>query len=303
MIKEKFLADGELDFTVNKLKMAYEHEEVATNSATPLTYSDTPFYCTVNTTTGEALGPVRGRYTVMQNDVLLDSILDKLEPGSYDLNRSRCGHFNGGKKVFFFIRLLKNISVKSGTIDDDVDLYLYALSSHDGSQRLVYGISTMMHSCSNMFATLMADKDNNHVVKHTKSIEKQNGGFINELIQRNTDGLFNLFTIMSNNQPTEEFAAKIMDVVAKIEGKKRVVKSVLAKRELLRDSITDEYERKGRSYYGLFNGLTHYLTHKHYEHTTWSADYELLVGNSGAYTKKALQMIIKEMKATGVSMN
>tara|TARA_R110002096_G_scaffold272843_7_gene466607 strand:+ start:200 stop:1099 length:900 start_codon:yes stop_codon:yes gene_type:complete len=296
-LKERFLADGELNFKVSKVKM-HTYNVVHNDD-----YNETPFYAVVNDTTGEALGPVRGRYTVMQNDALLNSILDKLEPGSYDLSRSRCGHFNNGKKVFFFIKLLKNMSVNSGTINDDVDLFLYALSSHDGSQRLVYGISTMMHSCSNMFATLMADKDNNHVVKHTKKIEEQNGGFINELIKRNTDGLFNLFTIMSNNRPSDEFMYKIIDIVAKVEGKKRVVKNVLDKRKLLKESIDYEYASKGTSYYGLFNGLTHYLTHKHHEHTTWSSDYELLIGNSGAYTKKALQMIIKDMKETGVSMN
>ena len=57
----EFLANGELDFTVSKQKM---HKK-----ASNLTdYDETPFYTTVNDATGEALGPVRGRYTVLQND-------------------------------------------------------------------------------------------------------------------------------------------------------------------------------------------------------------------------------------------
>ena len=183
---------------------------------------NTPFFCTVNDKTTEALGPVRSRYTVLQNADLLDNILNKLEPDTYDLSESKCGMFSGGRKIYFFIKL------KSGIVmgEDGLDVYLYALSSHDGSQRLVYGISTKTHSCSNMFATLMADKDNNYVVKHTAKIEKDNKLFINDLIDRNLIGIKNLFTIMRAHAPTETFRDKFLNIVASTKGKKKIVQVV-----------------------------------------------------------------------------
>jgi hypothetical protein len=291
MTKEELLTSGGLDFTVSKKKMLYESVDEST--------FNTPFFCTVNNKTKEALGPVRSRYTVLQNADLLDNILDKLEPNTYDLSESQCGMFGGGKKIYFFIKL------KSGIVigEDGLDVYLYALSSHDGSQRLVYGISTKTHSCSNMFATLMADKDNNYVVKHTAKIEKDNKMFINDLIDRNLIGIKNLFTIMREHTPTPTFHNRFLDIVAKTEGKKKIVQSVKDKRNEFSKSIALERENKGNSYYGLFNGLTHYLTHKHSNFTNWSPEYELLVGNSNAYTKDALKLIIAEMREQGISLN
>lgn len=291
MTKEQLLTSGELDFTVSKKKMLYESVDEST--------FNTPFFCTVNDTTKEALGPVRSRYTVLQNADLLDNILDKLEPNTYDLSQSQCGMFGGGKKIYFFIKINSNIVIG----DDHLDVYLYALSSHDGSQRLVYGISTKTHSCSNMFATLMADKDNNYVVKHTAKIEKDNKLFINDLIERNLIGIKNLFTIMREHTPTSEFRGRFKDIVAKTEGKKKVIQAVKDKRRALDESITEEFASKGGSYYGLFNGLTHYLTHKHGEFSNWTHKYELLVGNSNAYTKDALKLIIAEMREQGISLN
>ena len=292
MTKEEFLANGELDFTVSKQKMYKEASNLTD-------YDETPFYTTVNDATGEALGPVRGRYTVLQNDELLKTILDKLEPSSYELDESRCGAFGGGKKIFFFIKLNKLLSIGA----DQADVYLYALSSHDGSQRLVYGISTRMHSCDNMFGILMSNKDNNYVVKHTKKIQDQDSSFMNEMIDRNTNGLVSLFNIMRNYEATPAVIESFLNIVGAIEGKKRVATILKDKRKELQESIDSEMLDKGPTYYGLFNGLTHYLTHKHKEYTNWSSDYEMLIGNSNDFSKKGLSLIVADMNACGINLN
>lgn len=106
MNKEEFLASGKLDFTVSKRKMAYINTlgtETYTDNNNHLTFvgetKDTPFYCTVNDKTGNALGPVRSKYTIIQNRTLLDKILDNVK--SYNLEKSKCGMFDGGKKYSF----------------------------------------------------------------------------------------------------------------------------------------------------------------------------------------------------------
>ena len=265
MTKQEYLAIGELDFTVSKQKMFYENEE-------SLTFEDTPFFATVN---------------------------DKLEPGSYDLEKSKCGMFNGGKKIYFFIRLNKGLTIGS----DQADVYLYALSSHDGSQRLVYGISTRMHSCSNMFGILMSSKDNNYVVKHTRKIQEQDSTFMNEMIDRNTNGLVSLFNVMRNNEAPLDFREHFLNIVGEIDGKKRVSTVLKDRRKDLLESIESEMQDKGPTYYGLFNGLTHYLTHKHREYTNWSPEYEMLVGNSNDFVKKGLSQIVRNMQSNNISLN
>ncbi len=158
MNRQEFLVSGKLDFTVSKQTM-YTQSDITD-------YKETPFFATVNNTTGEALGPVRNAYTVKQNSELLDVVLNKIGEGKYNLNESKCGVFNHGRKVYFFIKTTH----QSDWGQEKADTYVYALSSHDGSQKLVFGVCNQIHSCSNMFGTLMNDKDKNHIIKHTKSI-------------------------------------------------------------------------------------------------------------------------------------
>ena len=285
MTKEQLLIEGGLDFTVSKQKSFVKDTN---RPYADDVFIETPYYCTVNNKTAEVLGPVRSRYTVLQNKDLLDGILDRLKPDTYDLTRSTCGMFQGGKKIYFFIKLKNNVNIPFA--NDVMDLYLYALSSHDGSQRLVYGISTRMHSCHNMFSLLMADIHNNYTVKHTARIESgQAMEHMNGLIERNTQGLLNMFNAMHNVDYDNEFENKFVDIVGKIG--KRPDERTIKKRKDLFESISTEVATKGRNLYGLFNGLTHYITHKHRENTNWSSEYEQLVGNSNAYVKKALTMI------------
>jgi len=291
MNANEFLIHHGLDFNVSKVPL-HTYDVLY-----PDDYNETRFFATVNDDTGKALGMVKSRYTVLQNNVLLDSILNKLRPDSYNLDESSCGTFNGGRKIYFFIKLNKEIEMNIGNNIDDMSIYLYALSSHDGSQRLVYGVTTKMHSCANMFATLMADKDNNFVVKHTKHINDVNDKMINSLIDRNIAGIKNLFTIMAEHQPNEKFIGSIKDIVAKTDGKKKIIQSVKDKRDDLSKSIEHEMMSKGQTFYGLFNGLTHYLTHKHNDYTNWSDKYELLTGNTNSYTKTAMQLIVKELRS------
>tara|TARA_R100000951_G_scaffold38958_2_gene32861 strand:+ start:112 stop:984 length:873 start_codon:yes stop_codon:yes gene_type:complete len=290
MNKEEFLKHGGLDFTVSKKKMSYIDDG----------FYDTPFYCTVNDKTTAALGPVRSRYTVVQNTDLLDLVLDKLVDGSYDLSTSRCGQFAGGKKIYFFIRLNDIETFDGAVFSDQITKYLYALSSHDGSQKLVFGISTKMHSCSNMFSILMSNKDNMHVVKHTKQIENINSEKINEMITRNMTGLKKLYTKLNEHTPSQELIERTADIIASSKLKSIPIKTAERRKELM-ECIEMEMDSKGNTHFGLFNGVTNYLTHRY--KTNWSSDYEMLTGNSNKYSNKALNLLVKDLVDNGVILN
>ena len=256
MNKAEFLASGKLDFTVSKRKMAYMN----TLSTEP--YKETPFYCTVNDKTGNGLGPVRSKYTIIQNRTLLDKILDNVT--SYNLEKSKCGMFDGGKRIFFFI-YLENQDNEFG--DDKIDYYLYALSSHDGSQRVVLGITTRMHSCSNMFATLMSNKDNNFILKHTAGLNNIDNKSISFLVFKNIQGIKSMYIKMEqtilpvDEQERKNVVEEFVDLFYSIKNRERVKKVIYDNRKRLEHSITLECDSKGANYYGLFNGLTHYTTH------------------------------------------
>ena len=111
---------------------------------------------------------------------------------------------------------------------------------------------------------------------------------MNGLIERNTQGLLNMFNAMHNVDYDNEFENKFVDIVGKIG--KRPDERTIKKRKDLFESISTEVATKGRNLYGLFNGLTHYITHKHKENTSWSSEYEQLVGNSMHMLRKLIMI-------------
>ena len=287
MTKQEFLTNGKLDFTVSKKTMHLYDTKHADD------YNETPFYATVNDLTGEALGSVRGAYTVKQNNDLLDLVLDKIGEDNYDLEDSKCGTFDKGRKVYMFIKY-KKMTTDWG--QEPADCYVYALSSHDGSQRLTFGVANQIHSCSNMFGLLMQDKDKNHIMKHTKQIDNKSiSNSLEELIEANLKGVSSLMKTMQRNNIsyTDSFVSDIMDLVADDKLKVKTAKWYV-RRKKIEDAIADEMDAKGHTYYGLFNGVTNYLTHQ--------ADLDLvsnLTGKGNAISSKSLQMIVKTMRETG----
>ena len=292
MNRQEFLANGKLNFTVSKQKMYTEASNLTD-------YEETQFYATIRNDTKVSLGCVTDRYVVKQNNDLLDIILDKIGDEQYDLEQSKCGQFKGGKKIFFFIKIDKKVDFGQ----EMADTYVYAVSSHDGSARLAFGITTKLHSCSNMFGLLMADKENQHIIKHTKRMEGiTEHNKLDELIQQNTSGLSVVMKRLGTARPSENFVLDILNLIGKVDGK-RVMQETVAKRELLSSSITSEMEEKGNSYYGLFNGVTHYLTHKVKESNTdeW---YDFNLNGKGSdIVSKALKLSVSQMKKDGLWLN
>ena len=286
MNRQDFLESGKLDFTVSKQKMYTITEDQTAN--------ETPFFATVNNTTGEALGPVRSAYTVKQNHELLDVVLNKIGEGKYDLEESKCGVFNHGRKVYFFIKTTH----QADWGQEKADTYVYALSSHDGSQKLVFGVCNQIHSCANMFGVLMNDKDKNHIIKHTKSISDiEESNTLDEMIRNNITGIANLMKTMQRHEIliSDEIVGDVMDLVANSKNKRKTA-IYHERRELLSNSIVGEFREKGHTYYGLFNGITHYLTHSN---KSEDSVMDNIAGKASEVSKDAVQLIIKHMKDRG----
>ena len=288
MTRQEFLHNGGLDFTVEKVPV-HTYDVLHADD-----YNKTPFYATVNVNSGEALGTVKSKYTVKQNNELLDYILEKIGDGNYDLAESKCGHFNHGRKVYFYIKT----TYKADWGQELADTFVYGLSSHDGSQKLVFGVCNKIHSCSNMFGVLMNDKDKAHIVKHTKAISSIEGSnTLEDMINSNIRGISNLMKKMQGHRLSMEspIVSGVMDIVADSKGK-ALRTPYYTRRKLVEESVLSEMQSKGNTYYGLFNGMTHYITHN------MESDDNVMnsiVGKGSEISKKVVQKIVKHMKETG----
>jgi hypothetical protein len=288
MNRIEFLEKWELDFLVEKQKSFVK------DTSRPYAddcYIETPFYVTVNTKSNTPLGTVKSRYTVLNNHEILDKVLNALPEDSYNLEESVGGLFQNGKKVYMFIKMTKPEPLAFA--NDTMDCYVYALSSHDASQRLVLGVTTKMHSCSNMFSLLMSDKDNNFVLKHTDHIQNNQASYILNLVNRNFKGVYKMLETLANTPSNSALVDLILDVVAKQGERQSSLKE--EKREALLSSIHEEIASKGNTLYGVFNGLTHYLSHKHGEFTSHCNYYDMVSGDSHKFTKNGLDVLLQEV--------
>jgi phage/plasmid-like protein (TIGR03299 family) len=129
-------------------------------------------YATVRTSpwTGkeEVLGVVGSRYHVIQNEEHTD-MLDRLVDvsGAY---YETAGALRGGREVFVSMKLPEQIKI--GDVDD-IDLYITALNSHDGSSPYRVLAAPIRVECANTQAAAIAMARQSFSIRHTSGAASQ----------------------------------------------------------------------------------------------------------------------------------
>ena len=116
----------------------------------------------------EYLGVVGEDYTTVQNEQVAD-VLDKLvdESGAHF---ETAGSMRGGKSVFVTMKLPTGMKI-AGT--DDLDLYLAATTSHDGTQALRVDATPVRIVCANTQRAAFAQTKGFYVFRHTSNVHSQ----------------------------------------------------------------------------------------------------------------------------------
>lgn len=100
-------------------------------------------------------------YAVVQNETALamDTLVDQ-----GDAAVDFAGAWAGGKRVFLSMRLPEHVLVGG---EDRTDLYLTAMSSHDGSLALTVLVTPVRFICTNVLPVLLKQTSNVYRVRHT----------------------------------------------------------------------------------------------------------------------------------------
>ncbi len=110
-------------------------------------------YCRVaRSDTNDTLGVVSRSYHPFQNSQLM-SLVEKMCQQSGTVI-DRIGMVGSGEKVFMSFQMPEGFSFGSGSAEEQVDVYWYIMSSHDGSSGLKLVPSPVRLACSNQFAML-----------------------------------------------------------------------------------------------------------------------------------------------------
>ena len=118
----------------------------------------------------EALGTVKGRYTVLQNREVLAQALDVVDAAPGDAVFDALGVLDGGRQFFATIDL-DTLVIDPKGVNDVIDRYIVVRSSHDGSTALTYSNTNIRAVCKN--TVILAERQAQRVykAKHTPNIE------------------------------------------------------------------------------------------------------------------------------------
>lgn len=115
----------------------------------------------------DVLGTVGSRYHPIQNEAhveLLDTLVD--ESGAHF---STAGALNGGRQVFISMKLPGHILIGG---EDQIDNYLVAVNSHDGSKAFSMMVTPVRVVCENTLNLAWANHSQNLRVRHTLNSTK-----------------------------------------------------------------------------------------------------------------------------------
>ena len=255
MVIQKMLEDFNLSWFVKKEPMIIMN----LNTGEP---EETPFFATVRQDNRTKFASVKGGYEVFQNHELAELV--HRVAGKLGHKVTNGGSFNGGGQVYLQIAL-----EDERVAGHRVQRWASGINSFDGSTALRWSPETNTISCQNTFWAAYRGMVNS--VRHTTNMR--------DMVERSLKAIEklqkadrNLFEVLANFALEEAKREHVEAVVEKITGvdlktkeseaqEKYSTRTLNNTRDLM-DSLSGEFESKGKTLWGLFSGVTHFTTHK-----------------------------------------
>jgi hypothetical protein len=218
-----------------------------------------------NSKTDECINTVKEGYEVSQNDEIVELVLRGMESFGSELEVTKAGSLNGGRKVFMQLA----IEGDGVVANDRIKRYVTILDSNDGSTSLSIGIGDLTMSCSNQFAKFY--KQGEAKFRHSASLTQKLKTIpsLIELALSQSLRQIELYNRFSSTPISRDLAHKM---VKHVLGFDRVLTSMdelsskstrsINVMDKLYNHIDREIEDKGLNLWGLHSGITSFTTHE-----------------------------------------
>ena len=123
-------------------------------------------FANVRMDTNEALGIVKSRYRILQNDEAFSFVDGIVGNNEVECRYETAGSLFNGRKIFLLVKL-PNIDL----LGDDIENYLFFTNSHDGTSALTAGISNVRVVCNNTLQMALKGAKRTWSCRHTINIE------------------------------------------------------------------------------------------------------------------------------------
>lgn len=217
---------------------------------------DTGFSAIQRDDTGKVFQMAKS-YEIMQNWETLQ--LCEISAGEAGYNLSNLGYLGDGELIFIQATTGKTVVGNSG-----ITKYVTVLNSHDGSTALKWGNSMINVICLNTF--YMAYRSIQNAAKHTVNMRDRIKGMLNAFASaaKQEKSLYDDLARLVDTPLSKQAIFTVVETVFDVKEadiNKAPTRTQNQIREL-KDSVTLEINRQGNNLWGLFNGVTHYTTHK-----------------------------------------
>lgn len=214
-------------------------------------------FANVRSDTNESLGVVKDRYTILQNDEAFSFVDDIINNREVECKYETAGSLFNGRRVFMLVRLP---DVK--LVGDDVENYMFFTNSHDGSSKMMAGISNIRVVCNNTLQLAMKNAKRTWFCRHTQGVKdkveeaKQSLGLAIQYIDSVKDIADKMATTkMNKDQFFEKLVVhpKIVNCSDSYKGK------IIERIDAIYENTNDLDNFKGTTW-GLYNAVADYVS-------------------------------------------
>jgi hypothetical protein len=250
---QEILKANDLDFTIQKEALLDSKGRT------------TPYFGLFNSKTDECINTVKDTYSVSQNDEIVELVLRGMESFGSDLEVSKAGSLNGGRKVFIQLAIEGDGIVAN----DRIKRYVTIIDSNDGSTSLSIGIGDLTMSCSNQFAKFY--KQGEAKFRHSSSLASKLKTIpsLIELALSQSLRQMELYSRFASTEITRDLAHRMVKHVLGFDREFTSMDELSSKSsrsinimDKLYNHIDREIEDKGQNAWGLHSGITSFTTHE-----------------------------------------
>lgn len=251
-------------------------------------------FATLRNDTNEVFGVVGSQYEIIQN-VEAFNFFDNIV-GEGAAIYETAGALGIGQKIFVSAKMPNDIIRINGS-DDITEMYVVLTSSHDGSGSIVGMVTPIRVVCSNTLAFALKDSTNKVKIRHTKNahIALQQAHELLGITHVLTNELNDCFNVLAKKSVTDERVKELINAIFVGGGKKEEESTRIQniKNEVLENYFTGVGQNKilGTAW-GVYNGVTHYLSHVK-EYKNQSSMFESLMGGeSYNVSQKTMDLLL-----------
>ena len=275
----------------------YETDTAWTVTKEPLFTEDnkkTGSYGLFRSDNNARLSTVGERYVPMQNEELAEIMVRIQMKFGGDIKGNSMGKVKG-QKVYYQLSL-EDYNINSDTLKR----HITCLNSHNGSHAIGFGSTNTVISCANTFHMAMKDLSKfRHTMSASQRLQFAVDEFEKALILDNN--LMLTFKAMNRVPVDQTIIESVMNKVFKVDMNSKVSDNSTRKKnqiELFGNALSKEFEAKGNTLWGLFNGVTYYTNHMENKGID-----NLMTGSGYKKNLAAFKTIEKELETKGMLTN